>query len=292
VRRINKIGGNVKAGTRGTAAALRAVIPGLTLRSWFSILRPPFPIAPKLNHIELRGRLLREHRFNVFQTTAPSTHVGWASLEGDPETGNVCAHGVGGMLICNNRDGKMLWSRSFTEEFGRFSAHGGRTQTPLDPYRSSPAITPINGRCPLVAEGADSAMYAVRVRAGECAGAIQAFENRHRCFACRRGQSLPCLPQRGESRQQRDGPGGVPRRRRNSGATKTHGGGAPANWKSNMPRRRFMMTKSASRWGRFPNMAKASEKLVVRGAGRQARAGAGTNRSLGLLEQLGALPAI
>lgn len=78
-----------------------------------------------------RGTQLWEHRFNVFLTTVPFNRVGWASLAGDPETGNVYASGVGGMFICYNRDGKILWSRSLTEEFGRFSGYGGRTMTPV-----------------------------------------------------------------------------------------------------------------------------------------------------------------
>ncbi len=77
------------------------------------------------------GKMLWEHRINVFQTTVPFTRVGWTSLEGDPETGNVYASGVGGMFICYNRDGKILWQRSLSEEFGRFSGYGGRTHTPL-----------------------------------------------------------------------------------------------------------------------------------------------------------------
>ena len=77
------------------------------------------------------GKQLWEHRFNVFLTTVPFNRVGWTCLAGDPETGNVYAYGVGGMLYCYNRDGKILWSRSLTEDFGRFSGYGGRTQTPL-----------------------------------------------------------------------------------------------------------------------------------------------------------------
>jgi len=77
------------------------------------------------------GKMQWENRFNVFQTTVPFNRLGWASLAGDPETGNVYANGVGGMFICYNRDGKILWSRSLTEEFGRFSGYGGRTMTPV-----------------------------------------------------------------------------------------------------------------------------------------------------------------
>ncbi|MDZ7345110.1 MAG: PQQ-like beta-propeller repeat protein, partial [candidate division KSB1 bacterium] len=77
------------------------------------------------------GKKIWEHRFNVFLTTVPFTRVGWTSLAGDAETGNVYASGVGGMFICYNRDGKMLWQRSLTEEFGRFSGYGGRTMSPV-----------------------------------------------------------------------------------------------------------------------------------------------------------------
>ncbi len=77
------------------------------------------------------GKQLWEHRFNVFLTTVPFNRVGWSCLAGDPETGNVYAYGVGGMFYCYSRDGKILWSRSLTEEFGRFSGYGGRTQTPI-----------------------------------------------------------------------------------------------------------------------------------------------------------------
>ncbi len=77
------------------------------------------------------GKQLWEHRFNVFLTTVPFNRVGWSCLAGDPETGNVYAYGVGGMFYAYNSDGKALWSRSLTEEFGRFSGYGGRTQTPV-----------------------------------------------------------------------------------------------------------------------------------------------------------------
>ena len=77
------------------------------------------------------GNMVWEHRFNVFHTTIPFNRVGWASPVGDPETGNIYAHGVGGPLICFNRNGDILWSRSLTEEFGRISGYGGRVHTPV-----------------------------------------------------------------------------------------------------------------------------------------------------------------
>ena len=77
------------------------------------------------------GALIWEHRFNVFHTTIPFNRVGWASLAGDPETGYVYAHGVQGLFFCFDRDGRIVWSRSLTEEYGRISGYGGRVHTPV-----------------------------------------------------------------------------------------------------------------------------------------------------------------
>ncbi|MXW79456.1 MAG: PQQ-binding-like beta-propeller repeat protein, partial [Gemmatimonadetes bacterium] len=77
------------------------------------------------------GTLLWEHAYNIFHTTIPFNRVGWASLAGDPETGYVYAHTVSGLFLCFDRDGKVVWSRSLTEEFGRISGYGGRVHTPV-----------------------------------------------------------------------------------------------------------------------------------------------------------------
>ena len=77
------------------------------------------------------GTLLWEHAYNIFHTTIPFNRVGWASLTGDPETGYVYAHTVSGLFLCFDRDGKVVWSRSLTEEFGRISGYGGRVHTPV-----------------------------------------------------------------------------------------------------------------------------------------------------------------
>lgn len=77
------------------------------------------------------GALVWSHAFNVFHTTIPFNRVGWASPSADPETGNVYVHGVGGLFFCFDRDGRIRWSRSLTEEFGRISGYGGRTHTPF-----------------------------------------------------------------------------------------------------------------------------------------------------------------
>ncbi len=77
------------------------------------------------------GKKLWEHEHNVYMTTVPYNRVGWASLVADPETGNVYAHGVAGQFTAYAPDGTIVWSRFLTEEFGRLSGYGGRTQTPL-----------------------------------------------------------------------------------------------------------------------------------------------------------------
>lgn len=77
------------------------------------------------------GELLWEYRFNVFQTDIPHHRVGWASLVGDPSTGNVFANGIEGMVIAFDPEGNVLWERSTAEETGRISGFGGRTATPV-----------------------------------------------------------------------------------------------------------------------------------------------------------------
>ncbi len=77
------------------------------------------------------GKLLWEHRFNVYLSDVPPHRVGWASPVGDPSTGNVYVFGVGGALLGLNRDGKVLWERSLAEDFGLLTTHGGRTVSPI-----------------------------------------------------------------------------------------------------------------------------------------------------------------
>ncbi|MFQ5675324.1 MAG: PQQ-binding-like beta-propeller repeat protein, partial [bacterium] len=78
------------------------------------------------------GRLVWEKKDNVFHTTIPYNRVGWASLGGDPESGNVYAYGVDGLFTCyDGENGDILWQHSLVEEFHRFSGYGGRTNTPI-----------------------------------------------------------------------------------------------------------------------------------------------------------------
>ena len=77
------------------------------------------------------GTIIWEYKHNVFQSDIPAHRAGWASPVGDRETGMIYAYGGGGTLIAVNKDGKLVWERSLTEEFGLFTTHGGRTVSPV-----------------------------------------------------------------------------------------------------------------------------------------------------------------
>ncbi|MBK8268769.1 MAG: PQQ-binding-like beta-propeller repeat protein [Planctomycetes bacterium] len=77
------------------------------------------------------GKTLWDHHFNVFFSDIVAQRVGWTALAGDPETGNIYAHGTGGEFICFDRDGKILWKHSLTEEYNRIAGYGGRLHTPV-----------------------------------------------------------------------------------------------------------------------------------------------------------------
>jgi outer membrane protein assembly factor BamB len=78
------------------------------------------------------GKLVWEHRFNVWHTDIVAVRLGWGNVVGDPETGNVYAAGTQGLLFCfDGKDGKVLWQHSLTEEYGRVSGYGGRVTSPI-----------------------------------------------------------------------------------------------------------------------------------------------------------------
>src|SRR6185503_4735820 len=77
------------------------------------------------------GKVIWEHRFNVYLSDVPPHRVGWASPVGDPATGNVYAFGVGGTLLALSNDGKVIWERALGEDFGLWTTHGGRTVSPI-----------------------------------------------------------------------------------------------------------------------------------------------------------------
>jgi outer membrane protein assembly factor BamB len=80
---------------------------------------------------EKTGKLLWEHKYNVFFSDVVADRLGWTTMAGDPETGYVYAHGTQGFLICFDRDGKTIWDHSMTEEYGRISGYGGRISSPI-----------------------------------------------------------------------------------------------------------------------------------------------------------------
>lgn len=78
------------------------------------------------------GKKLWENRFNVWLSDVPDTRVGWSSVLGDPETGNVYALGVCGYFQClNGETGKQIWGLPLHERFGLLSTYGGRTNFPV-----------------------------------------------------------------------------------------------------------------------------------------------------------------
>lgn len=80
---------------------------------------------------EKSGKTLWERAFPVYHTDIVENRVGFTALAGDPETGNIYAHGTGGDLLCFDRDGNVVWKQALTECFGRVSGYGGRLHTPI-----------------------------------------------------------------------------------------------------------------------------------------------------------------
>jgi outer membrane protein assembly factor BamB len=77
------------------------------------------------------GKVLWEYRFNVYSSDVPPRRIAWSSPAGDPATGNIYAFGACNELVALSFDGKLLWSRSLTDEFGAWTTHGGRTVSPI-----------------------------------------------------------------------------------------------------------------------------------------------------------------
>ncbi|HLW68174.1 MAG TPA: PQQ-binding-like beta-propeller repeat protein, partial [Gemmataceae bacterium] len=76
------------------------------------------------------GKVLWEDKFPVFHCDIVASRVGWTNPAGDPETGNIYVHGTQGFLRCYDKDGKILWNHSLTEEYGRVTGYGGRSASP------------------------------------------------------------------------------------------------------------------------------------------------------------------
>jgi outer membrane protein assembly factor BamB len=77
------------------------------------------------------GKVLWEHKFNLYLSDVPPHRIAWASPAVDTATGNVYALGGAGVLLGLSPAGKVLWERSLGEDFGLLTTHGGRTVSPL-----------------------------------------------------------------------------------------------------------------------------------------------------------------
>jgi outer membrane protein assembly factor BamB len=77
------------------------------------------------------GKTVWEYKITLFQSDVPSHRIAWASPAADPETGNIYALSGGAQVIALSPEGKLLWERSFGEEWAAFTTHGGRTMSPV-----------------------------------------------------------------------------------------------------------------------------------------------------------------
>jgi outer membrane protein assembly factor BamB len=77
------------------------------------------------------GSVIWEYKYNLYQSDVPTHRIAWSSPTADVETGNIYALSGGAELLALNPQGKLLWSRSFGEEYAAFTTHGGRTMSPV-----------------------------------------------------------------------------------------------------------------------------------------------------------------
>jgi outer membrane protein assembly factor BamB len=77
------------------------------------------------------GKTLWEYRVNVYHSDVVTSRLGWTTLTADPEHGRVYAHTTAGALLCLDTNGKLVWERQLSEEFGRFTGYGGRIVSPI-----------------------------------------------------------------------------------------------------------------------------------------------------------------
>lgn len=99
-------------------------------------LQNPVGVAPAMQERLMcldanTGKVLWEHRYNIYLSDAPPHRIAWGSPAVDAETGNVYALSSGGELMAYSRDGKPLWDRSLAEEVGFLTTHGGRISSPI-----------------------------------------------------------------------------------------------------------------------------------------------------------------
>ncbi len=78
------------------------------------------------------GDTIWENRYNVWLSDVPPERVGWSSVVGDTETGNVYVLGACDIFQCiDGKTGETLWKVPLHEQFGMLSTYGGRTNFPI-----------------------------------------------------------------------------------------------------------------------------------------------------------------
>ena len=78
------------------------------------------------------GETVWETHYNVWLSDVPAERVGWSSVVGDPETGNVYVLGACDIFQClDGETGEVLWKIPLHEQFGMLSTYGGRTNFPI-----------------------------------------------------------------------------------------------------------------------------------------------------------------
>ncbi len=78
------------------------------------------------------GETIWENRYNVWLSDVPAERVGWSSVVGDKETGNVYVLGACDIFLCiDGQTGETLWKIPLHEQFGMLSTYGGRTNFPV-----------------------------------------------------------------------------------------------------------------------------------------------------------------
>ncbi|OYP34889.1 PQQ-binding-like beta-propeller repeat protein [Rhodopirellula sp. MGV] len=78
------------------------------------------------------GETVWENNYNVWLSDVPAERVGWSSVVGDQETGNVYVLGACDIFMCiDGNSGETLWKVPLHEQFGMLSTYGGRTNFPI-----------------------------------------------------------------------------------------------------------------------------------------------------------------
>jgi outer membrane protein assembly factor BamB len=77
------------------------------------------------------GKVIWNYNVNVYSAEVVTSRLGWTTLTADPALGYIYAHTTAGALLCLDKDGKLVWTRQLSEEFGRFTGYGGRIVSPL-----------------------------------------------------------------------------------------------------------------------------------------------------------------